>query len=194
MERDEMFDFRKNALLANLCNEWDMMWVGCGNDKEKLMQLALMQQSAPYLAHFCYHGIGLSKEYIEREFKDCINGRVFNDCDGVGGYTYGMYVNAIGTLQMPLNVVQILWCDNLNVVVPITKAIKMYVSNKSKVSITCDGYNSIIIMLFDESIVYLDDVDEESNVTIYKYSDNCEVVKRRYCLGKVKEFRKELKL
>ena len=91
---DEMLYFRKNALLANLCKEWSNMWAACHDDKEKLMRLVLMQQSAPYFADFCYRGKGLTKDYCKREFSDYINGRIFNDCDNVKGFSYAMYIDA----------------------------------------------------------------------------------------------------
>ena len=60
--------------------------------------------------------------------------------------------------------------------------------------IVCGGYNNVTIMLFDDSKVTLSDIDEESNVTVFKYSDQCDVTIGKYCMGKVKEFRKELRL
>lgn len=189
-----LFLYHKNALLNNLCKEWDAKWNACRNDKEKLMRLVLMQQSAAHFADYCYRGKGLTKEYCIKEFGEFLNGRVFNDCDGVEGYTYGMFIDAPANVKLDLDVAQFLWCDNVNIIIPKTKASKIYISNNSTATISCDGYNSLTIMLFDTSKIVLEDIDVDTNITIYKYSDKCEVELGKYCFGKVNEFTKELKL
>lgn len=189
-----MLYFRKNALLANLCKEWSNMWAACHDDKEKLMRLVLMQQSAPYFADFCYRGKGLTKDYCKREFSDYINGRIFNDCDNVNGFSYAMYIDAHTGFKIVSDVAQLLWCDNVDVTIPKTKCPILYVSNSSTIHITCDGYNCPHIYLFDDSKVTIDDADEDSKVVIYKYSDNAQVELGKYCLADVKVFNKKLKL
>lgn len=192
---DEMLIFRRNALLADLCKEWDGMWTACHNDKEKLMRLVLMQQSAPYFADFCYRGKGLTKDYCLQEFGDYLNGRVFNDCDHVKGYTYAMFIDPPMDVEMNMDVAQFLWCDNTNIVIPQTKCPTLYISNKSKIHLSCDGYNSVKVYLFDESTLYLDDIPEESNVIIYRYSKKAKVEVGRYCLSsKIRQFDKLLRL
>lgn len=191
---DEMLYFRKNALLANLCKEWSNKWAACHDDKEKLMRLVLMQQSAPYFADFCYRGKGLTKDYCKREFSDYINGRIFNDCDTVKGFSYAMYIDAPTDFKIVSDVAQFLWCDNVDVTIPKTKCPILYVSNSSTIHITCDGYNCPHIYLFDDSKVTIDDADEDSKVVIYKYSDKTQVELAKYCLADVKVFDKQLKL
>ncbi len=191
---DEMLYFRKNALLANLCKEWSNMWAACHDDKEKLMRLVLMQQSAPYFADFCYRGKGLTKDYCKREFSDYINGRIFNDCDNVNGFSYAMYIDEPTGFKIVSDVAQLLWCDNVDVTIPKTKCPILYVSNSSTIHITCDGYNYPHIYLFDNSKVTIDDTDEDSKVVIYKYSDKAQVELGKYCLADVKVFNKKLKL
>lgn len=192
---DEMFNFRRNANIANLCKEWDGMWAACHNDKEKLMRLVLMQQSAPYFADFCYRGYGLSKEYCLKEFSDYINGCVFNDCDQVEGYTYGMFIDPPESVYLRIDVSQFLWCNNTNVIIPNTRCPILYISNKSNVRLVLDGFNSPKIYLFDESILTIDDADETCSATIYKYGKDCKVNYGRFCLSKrIKEHDKELRL
>ena len=190
---DEMLFFKKNALLANLCKEWDRKWSMCHDDKEKLVRLVLMQQSAPYFATFCYQGKGLTKEYCKQEFSDYINGRVFNDCDDVLGYTYQIYVDLPTGFKTVSDVIQMLWCD-CDIVVPMTKCPKLYISNRSNVDISLEGYNSVVIYLFDDSNITISDSDDESTVTVFKYSNTATVDIGKYCLAKVKIFDKQLKL
>lgn len=171
------------------------MWSNCHGDKEKLMRLALMSQSSPYLATFCYNGAGLSKEYCLREFGDYINGRVFNDCDAVEGFTYAMYINPSESVEMHVDVAQILWSPDMNVVIPQTKCNRLYISNKSSVHLTLEGYNTVQVYLFDESELIIDDADDTCEVIVYRYSDNSKVERGMFCISpKVKIFNKILKL
>ena len=193
--KDEMLFFHKNALLANLCKEWATMWSNCHGEKEKLMRLVLMQQSAPYFATFCYNGAGLSKEYCLKEFGDYLNGRVFNDVEGVKGFTYAMYINPSQGFKIAVDEAQILWSRDLDIVIPETKCPTLYVSNKSSVHLTLEGFNTIRVYLFDESEVIIDDADETCEIIVYKYSENASVLRGTYCISpKVKVFNKTLKL
>lgn len=191
---DELQRYYKESLLANLCDKYKGYWQKTHNDKEKLMRLVLMQQSAAHFADFCYRGKGLSKEYCKREFKDYINGRIFNDCDKVDGYTYAMYIDAQKGIEMKSDVAQFLWCKDMDVVIKETKCPILYISNNSTINLTCEGFNSPKIYLFDKSKVVLRDMDATCNVTILKYSDKAKVVIGKYAIGKVKEFNKTLRL
>ena len=192
--KDEMMIFRRNAILANLCKEWNDMWGACHGDKGKLTRLVLMRQSAPYFASFCYNGAGLTKEYCKREFADYINGRVFNDVDGVKGFTSAIYIDPPTGLKIGLDTVQMLWCGNVDVEIEKTKCPTLYVSNRSSVNLTLDGYSVVTIYLFDESKVNIVDCDDTCEVIVYKYSDISDVELGKYCIGKVKIFNKTLRL
>jgi len=190
-----MMIFHRNALLANLCKEWATMWTNCHGEKDKLMRLVLMQQSAPYFASFCYNGAGLSKEYCLREFGDYLNGRTFENCDGVDGFTYAMYISPSEAARISVDVAQILWSNPAEVIIPETKCPKLYVSNKSSVHLTLEGYNTIQVYLFDESAVVIDDADETCEIVVYRYSDNSKVERGTFCISpKIKIFNKTLKL
>ena len=198
---DEMLEFRKNALQGvvtkqPLCKEYRMEWMKSLNDKEKLVTLVMRQQSCPYFAHHCYTGGGLSRDYILRNFGEYINGYTIKDADCVEGYTYGLYVGYDYNNEIVMNkdVAHIMWTVGVDVVVPKTKCPTIYVSNKSDITLIGDGYNNARVYLFDESTVTINDIDEESEITVYKYSDKCCVKKGKFCLGKVKEFNKELRL
>jgi hypothetical protein len=195
-----MLQFYKAALSGELstplCSSYKAAWRKCGDNKEMLMRLSLSQQSLPYVAAHAYKGMGLTKEYIKKEFKDYINGYVFNDCDEVDGYTYALYVDwdYENDLDINTDVASIMWTVGANIIVPQTKAPTIYISNRSNVHLVGDGYNSINIKLFDKSKVTIEDLDENSEVVVYKYSDDAQVELGKYCLGKVKVFDKELKL
>jgi hypothetical protein len=191
---DEMMFFQKNALLNNLCGEWKNMWKACKNNKEKLVRLSLMQQSIPFFASYCYNGNGLSKDYILGEFKDYINGKILQDCDDVKGYSYRLFVGYTDDIRPQADVTHLMWSDIPIYVVERYKCPILYISNKSTVSLIADGYNYIRVYLFDESELVIEDLDEESTVIVYKYSDKCKVTKGKYCLGKVNQFEKTLRL
>ena len=191
---DEMMFFQKNALLNNLCGEWKNMWKACKKNKEKLVRLSLMQQSIPFFASYCHNGKGLSKDYLLSEFKDYTDGTILQDCDDVKGYSYRLFVGYTDDIREQADVTHLMWSDIPIYVVERYKCPIIYLSNKSKVSLIADGYNYIRVYLFDESELEIEDLDEESTVIVYKYSDKCKVTKGKYCLGKVNEFDKQLRL
>ena len=197
---NDMFSFYKAALSGEittpLCTEYKSAWRKCGNDKEMLVRLVMKEQSLPFFFAHCYQGKGLSKEYLLKEFGEFLNGKYTGiDVDNVkGNYKTELYVGHNDVLSVSDDVLAVMWSTIPSLSFPTCKAAKIYCGCGSEVHLTCDGFNSIIVMLFDDSKVILDDVDEESTVTIYKYSDNASVWKGKYCLGKVKIFEKELRL
>ena len=196
---DELLEFKKNAILGKisgqpLCEEYKAALRKCGNDKEKLVRLALMQQCTPYLSHACYESMGLTKEYILNNFGELINGkRTFENVEGVDGYTYQLYVGYDKDFDITADVTSLMWVES-RVFVPEIKCPTLYLSNYSSVYLTLNGYNSVHIYLFDESQVVIDDADESCEVVVYKYSSKADVVIGNYCFGKVKIFNKQLKL
>lgn len=192
---DDMFNYYKQSCVDNLCAEYTALWRACGNDDGKLIRLALRQQAIPHLMHYCYTGKGLSKEYIKEKFKTYINGRrTIQNCDGVEGYTYGIFVDYSGFVGVKYDVSAFMWCEDTTLIVPNTKCPTIYCGCKTNLHIVGNGYNSIRIYAFDESSVTIDDIDENSNVTIFKYSKAVKTEKGDFCMGKVREFDKELRL
>ena len=195
-----MFSFYKAALNGEistpLCSEYKASWRKCGDNKEMLVRLSLSQQALPFVATHAYQKKGLTKEYIKEHFKEYINGKILEDCDGVKGYTYSLYVDwdYENDLDVNVDVCSIMWTVGANIVVPSTHCPTIYLSNHSNVHLVCEGFNSVNIKLFDKSKVTVEDLDEESNVVVYRYSDDACVESGKYCLGRVKVFDKELRL
>lgn len=195
-----MMNFKRNALLGNisgqpLCASYKAALRQCGDDKEMLVRLALQQQSMPYVSTACYKRLGITKEYIMKNFAEYINGKkTFDDVEGVKGYTYQMYVGYDKEFFITSDVTTLMWCNNPCVTILETKCPTIYISNRSNVHLVGDGYNSVNIKLFDESKVTIEDLDENSEVIVYKYSDDAQVELGKYCFGKVKVFDKELRL
>lgn len=191
----DLFNYYKHALSNGLCSEYKGRWRACHDNKEQLVKLVMAQQSLPHFIHYCYNGMGLSKEYIQETFGDYINGNaVINDADGVDGYTYSLYVGFKGVFKAAVDVLSLMWCTNTNVTVETSKCPVIYVGCGSHVHLSLDGYNCPHIYLFDDSKVTIDDADEDSKVVIYKYSDKAQVELGKYCLADVKVFDKQLKL
>ena len=191
----DLFNYYKHALSNGLCSEYKGRWRACHDNKEQLVKLVMAQQSLPHFIHYCYNGMGLSKEYIQETFGDYINGNaVINDADGVDGYTYSLYVGFKGDFKAAVDVLSLMWCNNTNVTVETSKCPVIYVGCGSHVYLSLDGYNCPHIYLFDDSKVTIDDTDEDSKVVIYKYSDKAQVELGKYCLADVKVFNKKLKL
>lgn len=191
--------FRRNALMGviaePLCEEYRKHWMAAGDDKKRLFRMAMRVQSIPYLATYCAQGKGLTKDYLLSEFKDYINGHTEYDCDDIEGFSYQLYAGKQDErIDLPIDVAHFMFVDDASVFVPKTKCPRIYVSNKSNVSLVLCGYNSVQVYLFDESNVYIEDADDESEVVVYKYSDDCSVLKGDFCLCGVKEHRKELRI
>ena len=134
--------------------------------------------------------------WIIPAFKDYINGYVLKDCDNIKGYTYSLYVDwdYENDLDVKTDVCSIMWTVGANIIIPKTKCPTIYISNKSNVHIVGEGFNTINIKIFDESKVTIQDVDENSNIVIYKYSDKAKVETGKYCLIEPRIFNKELRL
>ena len=121
---------------------------------------------------------------------------MIKNVDGVDGYTYGLYVDwdYEKDLVVDKDVSSLMWCVGTNVVIPTSKCPTIYISNRSNVHLVCEGFNSVHIKLFDKSKVTIEDMDEESDVTVFRYSDECVVETGKYCLKEPKVFNKELRL
>ena len=192
----ELFKYYKAALVNGLCSDWKGYWQAAGDDKLKLITLAMSQQAIPHVATYAYNGIGITKEYIETEFKDYINEKTkILDADGVDGYTYALYITQNRILRPSVDVSSLMWCKDITLELKTAQCGFIYVSNNSDIRLVMDGFNSPRIYLFDESTITIEDADETCSATIYKYSDKCKVNYGKFCLSKrINEFNKELRL
>ena len=190
----EIFLFYRDALARNLCREYSNELKKNLEDKKKLFEMSLRQQSIPYFATACYQKWGVEIDFLKKEYKDLINGkyRALN-CDGVKEYGYELWCDNSQSLNVNSDVLHAMQC-NCEMTIPKTKCPIVYISNRSNIKLKGNGYNSIRIYLFDESTVELDNFDEDSNILIYKYSKDCQVNISDGCNSKVKQFDKELRL
>lgn len=193
---DRMQEYYKNSLLLNLCTEYKGRWQAAFHNKKALFDMALAQQSLPHLMFFANNGTGLTQEYLETEFADYINGKYTAiNADGVdGNYKTTLYVGYKGILSLAVDVAAFMWANTPLVEIPPTKAIKIYVGCKSKITLSPQGYNNVILMMFDESQVNINECDDTNAILIYNYSENAVVTTDKYTLAKVKTFKKPLKL
>ena len=191
----EYLNFLKDAYNGGLCNEYRDEIRRCHEDKLQLVRLAMRQQSCPWMATKMYEGV-ITTDYILNTFGEYLNGYVLKDCDNVAGYNYMWFVDwdYADDIVASADVLHISHTVGANIIVPQTKAPTIYISNRSNVHLVCEGFNSVNIKLFDKSIVTIEDLDEDSEVFVYKYSKNAKVELGKYCLGKVKVFDKELRL
>lgn len=196
----EIINFTRNALLGNisgqpLCASYKAALRQCGDDKEMLVRLALQQQSMPYVSTACYKKLGITKEYITKNYAEYINGnKTFDDVEGVSGYTYQMYVGYDKDFFITSDVTTLMWCNNPCVTILETKCPTIYISNNSSVRLNCEGFNTVNIKLFDDSKLMIDNLFSNSDVIVYKYSNSASVSTGSNCLGSVKIFNKQLKL
>lgn len=186
-------EFLKDAYNSGLCKDYRDEIRNCHDNKLNLAQLAMRQQSIPWMATKLNQGV-VTKEEVKTFFKDYINGVVLNNCDNVEGYTYMWYIDNGKGFVIKADVTHISYCEDVDVFVPKICCPTIYVSNASRINLTCEGYSSVRIYLFDTSSVNIKDCDDTCNITIYKYSENSNVECGKYCLGQIKTFRKELRL
>lgn len=191
-----MQEYYKNSLLMNLCTDYKEKWRGALGDKRALFDMALAQQSLPHLMYFANNGMGLTKEYLEDEFGEYINGAYTAiNADGVdGNYTTTLYVGYKGILSLSNDVSCFMWANIPQIKIKPTKAIKIYVGCKSKITISPQGYNNITLMLFDESQVNIDECDDTNTILVFNYSKDTLCMTDKYALAKIKMFDKGLKL
>lgn len=200
---NELDNFRKYAIqggiTAPLCDEYRELWRACGKNKEKLMQLALRQQSIPYFVTHCYEGKGLSMEFITNEFKDYINENtkkaIFHDCDCVKGYEYSLYVDFKALNKLNTDISCFMWSNVPLYEIKAVRAQILYIACNSHVKLSLNGYNNIMVYLFDESTITIEDMDDTSKIIIYKFSNNCNVEYGKFFItneNNVKQFNKQL--
>lgn len=190
------FKFLKDAYTNGLCNEYRDEIRNCHEDKLQLIRLAMRQQSIPWIATKLHDGV-LTKRYVKNAFGAYLNGFILDDCDEVNGYKYTWYVDYDYDydIVVDVDVMHVSFTKDARIIVPITKCPIIYVSNKSDVHLVCEGYNSVKVYVFDESKVTIDDSDETCDILVYRYSDNCELSKGKYCLCKnINDYRKKLRL
>lgn len=192
----ELFKYYKAALVNGLCSEWKGYWQASGDDKLKLITLAMSQQAIPHVVTYAYNGLGVTKKFIETEFKDYINEKTpILDADGVEGYAYALYIAENRILKPSADVLSLMWCKDITLEINACKCPFLYISNNSDIKLVLNGFNSPKIYIFDESTLTIDDADESCSATIYKYSDKCKVNYGKFCLSKrIKEHQKELRL
>lgn len=188
-------EYYKNAILQDLCTKYKEMWKSA-TDKEQLVRLALMQQSIPHWLTFAYNKQGLTKDYVENEFQDYINEKYTAiDVDGVtGNYKTNLYIGFKAILKPMSDILVLAWANMPLVQIKPTMATKIYVGCKSNVNIQPQGYNTITLMMFDESKVTIDECDNTNDITIYKYSNDAWVETDKFCLANIKTFNKKLKI
>lgn len=200
---DELDKFRKYAIqggiTAPLCNEYRTLWRGCGHNKAKLANLVMQQQAIPYFVTHCYEGKGLTKDYIKEEFGDFINEStekaIIHDSDGVAGYEYALYVDFKALNKRNADVSCFMWSNVPLYEIKATKAQILYVSCDSNINLSLSCYNNVTIYLFDKSSVTITDMDDTSNVLVYKYSKDCNIYTGTYCTcenSHIKQFNKQL--
>lgn len=191
----EFLNFLKDAYSNGLCKEYRDEIRNCHDDKLQLVRLAMRQQSCPWMATKMYEGV-ITTDYLLNTFGEYLNGYVLKDCDNVAGYNYMWFVDwdYANDIVASADVFHVSHTVGANVVIPTSKCPTIYLSNRSNVHIVGEGFNTVNIKLFDESKITVDDIDKDSEVIVYKYSDNAAVEEGKFCLGKVKVFNKELRL
>ena len=71
----------------------------------------------------------------------------------------------------------------------------LYVGANSEIHLTCYGYNSPHVYLFDDSKLVIEDADDTCSIVVYRYSNKATVELGKYCTtDNLKVFDKELRI
>lgn len=186
-------EFLKDAYNSGLCKDYRDEIRNCHDNKLNLARLAMRQQAIPWMGTKLNQGV-VTKDEIKEFFNGYINGFVLHDCDNVEGYSYMWYIDYNQNLMINADVTHFSYCKDIDVFVPKVSCPTLYISNGSKINLTCEGYSCVRVYLFDTSEITIADCDDTCGVTIYNYSDKAKVSYGKYSLGQIKEFRKELRL
>lgn len=171
----EMIIFFKEARKRDLCVSFAQKWVKL-REKDEFVDFCLLPQAIPYMAVSMYEKWGLSKDYLLREFPNYINGKYISSRnDGIDANAEFWVDFSDIEYLLKNQLYHITYTKNSKFTIEQTKCPIINVSNNSDVIIKCSKFNSIQVLIYDKSKVYIDAPDKSCKVLIEKYSDECEV-------------------
>lgn len=162
VKESELLMLKRNAIMLGLCGEYKGKWDSCITKKE-LVDMALDSNGVEFMADSMAFEWGLSKEYLQREFEEYMNGLYQRSGNG---YTSEMYVGAHGIMKLKSTITLIAYCDGLEIDVPEHFIGKVYVcggsnvkiENKGGVELYVYGKNAIKLIEHDNSYSVREDV------------------------------------
>lgn len=133
--KSELLTLKRNALMMGLCGKYKDKW-NLATDKRALIGLALDSNGIEFMADSIAFGWGVSKEYLQKEFGEFMNG--FYQCQE-HGYTSEMYIGANGVLSVKSTLLLVGYCDDLEIEIPEHTVCRIYVCGGSRVRIENKG-------------------------------------------------------
>lgn len=142
---NEMETFRRNAAMLGLCDTFAQKWDNC-RSKRQFFDLACDINSLSYLAETIAKGIGLTPDFITREFGQFINGRyIMSD-----GYSSCIYCRYKGD-EITVGTSAILVIDYNGLIrIPSNRPCELHLCN-CKVDVEGDGNG--IVYLYNSEIL-----------------------------------------
>ena len=129
--KNELLSLKRNALMMGLCGQYKDKWDGCC-DKRALVNMALDSNGIEFMADSIAFGWGLSKEYLQGEFGEFMNG--LYQCREKG-YTSEMYIGAHGVVSVKSTLVLVGYCKDLEIHIPEHTVCRIYVCGGSRVRV-----------------------------------------------------------
>lgn len=158
----DLEQFRENARLDGLCDEYTEIWDSC-KSKKQLMDMCLGIKGIDYICDAIAKGWGISPSILSEKFKNYINGNYTFD-NGV--YTTKLYCSYDGTVVCDTTAVAII-DSNVVVEVPTNCLVEIYLTGDTNVFFRGNGRCAIVV--YGDKVNF--SVDEETNVrykVIYK--------------------------
>lgn len=158
----DLEQFRENARLDGLCEEYTEIWDSC-QSKKQLMDMCLGIKGIDYVCDAIAKGWGISPTILSNKFKNYINGNYTFD-NGV--YTTKLYCSYNGTVVCDTTAVAIIE-SNAEVKVPYNTFTEVYLTGNSNVII--NGFGRCVIIVYGDKVKFK--IAEDAKVSykvIYK--------------------------
>lgn len=172
----DMQYFKIQALARNLCRDYVDQWANCLNDKDKLLRLVLKPQSISYFALSMQEGWGVDKEYIKIDFEDYINGKYIceNIIPNVSGELFCDF-EFDNYFDLKANQNLLIGCKG-EITVNEVKFLGINACQNTNITLIPCDYSIIEINIFDNSVVDLQDVPENSRINVNLYGKKAKIL------------------
>lgn len=135
----DVLTLKRNSILMGLCKKYKEKWDLCSN-KKQLVDMSLDINGVEFMADSIAFGWGLSKEYLQEEFGEFMNGNYQSE---ENGYTSEMFIGASGITRVKSTLLLVAYCDDLEIEIPEYMACRIYVCGGSRVQIRNRGHVEI---------------------------------------------------
>lgn len=172
--------FKTQAEEKKICLDYALLWAKCGNNRNKLFELAMYGDSIVYVATSTYDNWGMSYDFILNYFNDYINSEIpfyyieEKDLEGLS-YQWKLQENNKHD-ELTANITHLCNCKGSEFIVG-TDIAELYITNDSDVVLDFKEDCRFNIYLLNNSKVTLNNLGDGSKITIYDYNSTNTIVR-----------------